>query len=301
MRLYIDPGTGSMLFSILIGVIGAAFYFLRGLVIKLKYSFSNGKTEKLSDNCLKYVIYSESKRYWNIFKPICDEFERREIDVDYFTSDPKDPALEAGYQHIRPLFIGEGNRGFTKLNLLNATIVLSTTPSLDVYQWKRSKNVKYYVHIAHMPNDITTYEMFGLDHYDAILLSGDYQIEQIRKLVGKLPIFGICLGHQLLALAMGGRTTKLKYGHRGANQPVTDLVGVHTYITSQNHGYAVVSESLGGIGRVTFENANDHTCEGVDYPGMRCFSVQFHPEACAGPLDTQFLFDRFISMMGGEN
>ena len=128
-----------------------------------------------------------------------------------------------------------------------------------------------------------------------------YCIEQIRKLVGKLPIFGICLGHQLLALAMGGRTTKLKYGHRGANQPVTDLVGVHTYITSQNHGYAVVSESVAGVGRVIFENANDHTCEGVEYPDHNCFSVQFHPEACSGPLDTQFLFDRFISMMGGNN
>lgn len=144
---------------------------------------------------------------------------------------------------------------------------------------------------------------------DGVMLSngpGDpaenvYCIEQIRKLVGKLPIFGICLGHQLLALAMGGRTTKLKYGHRGANQPVRDLDGVHTYITSQNHGYAVVSESLEGIGRVIFENANDHTCEGVYYPGKNCFSVQFHPEACSGPLDTQFLFDRFISMMGGEN
>ena len=182
MRFYIDPGTGSMLFSILIGVIGAAFYFLRGLLIKIKYSLNIGKAEKLSDSCLKYVIYSESRRYWNVFKPICDEFERRGIEVDYLTSDSEDPGLTEGYQHIRPSFIGEGNRGFAKLNLLNASIVLSTTPSLDVYQWKRSKNVKYYVHIAHMPNDITTYEMFGLDHYDAILLSGEYQIREIREL-----------------------------------------------------------------------------------------------------------------------
>ena len=128
-----------------------------------------------------------------------------------------------------------------------------------------------------------------------------YCIEQLKKLVGKLPIFGICLGHQLLALAMGGTTTKLKYGHRGVNQPVRDLTGERTYITSQNHGYAVVSESLAGVGKVIFENANDRTCEGVEYPGKNCFSVQFHPEACSGPLDTRFLFDRFISMMGGEN
>ena len=128
-----------------------------------------------------------------------------------------------------------------------------------------------------------------------------YCIEQLKKLIGKLPVFGICLGHQLTALAMGGTTTKLKYGHRGVNQPVRDLTGTRTYITSQNHGYAVVSESLEGIGRVIFENANDHTCEGVEYPGKNCFTVQFHPEACSGPLDTRFLFDRFISMMGGEN
>ena len=144
---------------------------------------------------------------------------------------------------------------------------------------------------------------------DGLMLSngpGDPQentdcIEQLKKLAGKLPIFGICLGHQLMALAMGATTTKLKYGHRGVNQPCRDLVGGRTYITSQNHGYAVVSESVAGVGRVIFENANDHTCEGIEYPGMRCFTVQFHPEACSGPLDTRFLFDRFISMMGGEN
>ena len=158
-----------------------------------------------------------------------------------------------------------------------------------------------------MPYDTTAEEVLAMAP-DGIMLSngpGDPQentgcIAELKKLVGKLPVFGICLGHQLLALAMGGQTTKLKYGHRGANQPVTDLCGVHTYITSQNHGYAVVSESVAGVGRIIFENANDHTCEGVEYPEHRCFSVQFHPEACSGPLDTQFLFDRFIDMMGGK-
>lgn len=158
-----------------------------------------------------------------------------------------------------------------------------------------------------LPHDTAAEDILAL-RPDGVMLSngpGDPQentacIAELRKLVGKLPIFGICLGHQLLALAMGGTTTKLKYGHRGANQPCRDLTGDRTYITSQNHGYAVVSESLRGIGRVIFENANDHTCEGVEYPGKRCFSVQFHPEACSGPLDTRFLFDRFMDMMGGE-
>ena len=123
-------------------------------------------------------------------------------------------------------------------------------------------------------------------------------IAEIRKLLGRVPLFGICLGHQLMALAAGGRTEKLKYGHRGANQPCKDLATGHTYITSQNHGYAVVSDSL-PTGRVRFVNANDGTCEGVDYPDHRAFSVQFHPEACAGPMDTSFLFDKFMDLMGG--
>ena len=144
---------------------------------------------------------------------------------------------------------------------------------------------------------------------DGIMLSngpGDpeentYCIEQIRKLIGKKPIFGICLGHQLTALAMGGKTVKLKYGHRGANQPVKEVGGTRTYITSQNHGYAVVSESLGKDARVTFINANDKSCEGVEYPLLDCFTVQFHPEACGGPKDTDFLFDRFIEKMKGAD
>ena len=143
-------------------------------------------------------------------------------------------------------------------------------------------------------------------HPDGVMLSngpGDpaenlEYIEHIRQLLGKVPIFGICLGHQLTALAAGGRTVKLKYGHRGANQPCRDLTTGHTYITSQNHGYAVVSESL-PAGNVRFVNANDQTCEGVDYPEYRAFTVQFHPEACAGPMDTSFLFDKFIDLMGG--
>ena len=124
-------------------------------------------------------------------------------------------------------------------------------------------------------------------------------IAEIGKLLGRVPVFGICLGHQLMALAVGGSTVKLKYGHRGVNQPARDLVGGRTYITSQNHGYAVVGDSL-PCGEVRFVNANDGTCEGIDYPALRAFSVQFHPEACAGPRDTAFLFDRFCNLMKGE-
>ena len=144
-------------------------------------------------------------------------------------------------------------------------------------------------------------------HPDGIMLSNgpgdpadnEFQIAQIRKLLGRVPMFGICLGHQLTALAVGGKTEKLKYGHRGVNQPVKEVNGTRTYITSQNHGYAVISDSVtkNGEGVLSFVNANDNTCEGMDYPKYNAFTVQFHPEACSGPHDTAFLFDRFIKMM----
>ena len=118
-------------------------------------------------------------------------------------------------------------------------------------------------------------------------------IANMKKLIGKLPIFGICLGHQLLALAMGGRTKKMKYGHRGGNQPVKCLNTGRVYISSQNHGYEVISSSL-PVGTLSYVNANDGTCEGVDYPEYNAFTVQFHPEARGGPRDASFLFDKFI-------
>ena len=102
------------------------------------------------------------------------------------------------------------------------------------------------------------------------------------------------------ALAQGGSTVKLKYGHRGVNQPARDVCGTRTFLTSQNHGYAVVPESV-KTGVIRYVNANDGTCEGVDYPDLQAFSVQFHPEACSGPHDTAFLFDRFCDLMGGAH
>ena len=127
-------------------------------------------------------------------------------------------------------------------------------------------------------------------------------IEEIKKLLKTgIPVFGICLGHQLLALASGAETMKLKYGHRGANQPVKYLKTGRVYISSQNHGYAVKNETLPKGAELSFVNTNDGTCEGLVYTNVPAFSVQFHPEACSGPLDTSFLFDEFVKLINNPS
>lgn len=181
MVLYIDPGTGSMLFAVLLGLIGAAVYSIRMLLIKLQFKLSGGKAE-ISEKKIPFVIFSDDKRYWTIFDPICRELDKRGVDVVYMTASGDDPALNNPYSHIHAEFIGAGNKAFAKLNFLNAVIVLSTTPGLDVYQWKRSKNVDYYIHIFHTAGEVTRYRMFGIDYYDALMIAGDHQERDIREL-----------------------------------------------------------------------------------------------------------------------
>jgi len=144
------------------------------------------------------------------------------------------------------------------------------------------------------------------DNPDGIFLSngpGDPSelhevIENIKKLIGKKPMFGICLGHQLICLALGGKTTKLKYGHRGTNHPVKDLLKDRVYITSQNHGYVVEEDSLDkGDVIISHINLNDESIEGIRHKKLPLFSVQFHPEASPGPQDTAYLFDEFMEML----
>lgn len=126
-------------------------------------------------------------------------------------------------------------------------------------------------------------------------------ISEIKKLYDSdVPIFAICLGHQLMALATGADTYKMKYGHRGGNHPVKDLETGRVYISSQNHGYVVNTEKLDPkVAVPAFVNVNDGTNEGLKYTGKNIFTVQFHPEACPGPQDSEYLFDRFLNMMGG--
>ncbi|MBO4687770.1 MAG: CDP-glycerol glycerophosphotransferase family protein [Clostridiales bacterium] len=170
-----------MLFSIIIGIAGVVVFALRLLIIKLGFLLHGGSGGKSSGK-MPICIFSEGKRYWTYFRPICDEFEKRKIEVHYLTASEDDPVFAADYVFVKPRFIGEGNRALAKMNILNADIVLATTPGLNVYQWKRSKTVSWYVHIPHMAADIDSYRMFGLVYYDAVLLSGQHQADRIRKL-----------------------------------------------------------------------------------------------------------------------
>ena len=126
-------------------------------------------------------------------------------------------------------------------------------------------------------------------------------IKTIRELMGKKPMFGICLGHQLMALAMGGRTVQMKYGHHGANHPVKDLARGTCSVTAQNHGFMVDPDQLPAGAVVSHLNWNDQTVEGGRYTDKNAFSVQFHPEACGGPCETAYLFDDFIAMIQANN
>ncbi len=151
----------------------------------------------------------------------------------------------------------------------------------------------------------TSAEEILADDPDGIFMSNgpgdpepvDYAVETVKKLLGKKPIFGICLGHQILGLALGGKTYKLKFGHRGANQPVKELATGKVDITSQNHGFAIDSKSLPGNVKESYINLNDNTCQGLECEEMKCFSVQYHPEASPGPHDAAHHFDRFLDLM----
>ncbi len=208
-------------------------------------------------------------------------------------------AYEAGEREKRPSLVTELNGSGLKVAL---------------FDFGAKKNIA--ASLAARGCDVTVYpatskaEEIIADKPDGIMLSngpGDPKdcgpiIDEVRKLYdSEIPIFAICLGHQLMGLATGADTYKLKYGHRGGNHPVKDLATGRVYISSQNHGYVVDTEKLDEkIAVPAFINVNDGTNEGLKYTGKNIFTVQFHPEACPGPQDSGYLFDRFIEMMRGK-
>jgi hypothetical protein len=182
---YIDPGTGGMLFSLLTGLAVTGFFFVKNLLISLKSgSFSKGKVAAQVKK-ERLVMYSEGKQYWNVFKPIVEALDKRGVDSAFYTSDSDDPGLSFQSPHIHAQFIGKGNAAYRFLNFLEADVCLMTTPALDVFQLKRSPGVRHYAHILHAVTDATFYRLFGIDYFDSVLLTGDYQKKDIRELEQK--------------------------------------------------------------------------------------------------------------------
>lgn len=217
-----------------------------------------------------------------------EKLEEKLAEVKNYTIN--NPVLQVTTPEIKH-YAGEGYR----IALLDYGLKKNIVRSLQ------KRNCEVYV----FPCTAAAEEVLAVEP-DGIMLSngpGDpkdcgFQIATIKKLIGEKPIFGICLGHQLTALANGADTEKLKYGHRGCNHPVKDLEKDMTYITSQNHGYTIVEESLNKeIMSVSHINMNDGTIEGIKYKNAPMFTVQFHPEASPGPGDTAYLFDEFIKMI----
>ena len=208
-------------------------------------------------------------------------------------------AVYTGEKEMRPSMVKKLNGTGKKIAMLDLGLKINIVRSLA----QRGCEVTVY------PATTPAAEILA-GHPDGIMLSngpGDPKdcgniIDEVRKLYeSDVPIFAICLGHQLMALATGANTYKLKYGHRGGNHPVKDLADGRVYISSQNHGYVVDMDSLDPkVATPAFVNVNDGTNEGLSYTGKKIFTVQFHPEACPGPQDSGYLFDRFIRMMKGQ-
>ncbi|MBN2860886.1 MAG: CDP-glycerol glycerophosphotransferase family protein, partial [Sphaerochaetaceae bacterium] len=171
-----------MLFSIAIGFVTMLYFVGKAVLLKLKFLFTGGRYKESGGTSQPVVIYSENSRYWDVFSPVLEYAEKRGYPLLYLTSSQDDPFFQEGFSHIRGEYIGEGNKAFARLNRLEADVCLMTTPGLDVYQLKRSRGVKHYSHILHALSDATTYRLFGLDYFDSVLLTGEFQKEDLRTL-----------------------------------------------------------------------------------------------------------------------
>ena len=182
MLLYIDPGTGSMMFAVIMGLVTTLYFFAQKLLLKVKIWFLGGRSGVVEKNMIPYVIFSDDKRYWEMFRPVCEVFERKKTEIRYWTCSKDDPALSAEYEYVKAEYIGNINAASVRLNSMNAGICIATTPGLDVYQWKRSNNTRWYVHLMHGAGDARGYKMFGLNSFDAVLVAGEHQVGEIKQI-----------------------------------------------------------------------------------------------------------------------
>ncbi|MBN1242895.1 MAG: CDP-glycerol glycerophosphotransferase family protein [Spirochaetales bacterium] len=183
--LYIDPGTGSALFSIAVGLATTVYFFSKHFWVWLKGRFARASAVSVrvsGGERARIVLHSEGARYWNVFKPVVEELERRGVEARYLSMEESDPGLSSGHSRLKPSYIGTGDAAWARMRMLEADVCLTTTPGLDVYQFKRSRGVGHYAHILHAVDDATSYRLFGLDYFDSVLLSGDYQSAAIREL-----------------------------------------------------------------------------------------------------------------------
>lgn len=178
---YLDPGTGSMLLSAIVGLVATALFSIKSFYYKLTSLFYRLIGKKVEKTSSKLVFYSEGGHYWKTFKPVLEALDQLKVQAEYLTSDEADAGLKFESDYITSRFIGEGNRAYTYLNLLEADVCAMTTPGLDVLQIRRSKGVKHYAHLVHAPTDMGLYKLYSFDYYDSIFCSGEHQKKSIRE------------------------------------------------------------------------------------------------------------------------
>ncbi len=179
---YIDPGTGSLLLSIIVSIFATTLFFVKSLIYNSKSFFYRLVGKKYLRSTQNLVFYSEGSQYWTVFQPIIEALNKAGESCTYLSSDDNDPGLKTNLPNITNHYIGKGNRAFTELNMLEADICIMTTPGLDVYQLRRSKGVKHYAHIVHAPGQVSLYRRYALDYYDSVFTSGLHQEKAIHAL-----------------------------------------------------------------------------------------------------------------------
>lgn len=188
---YLDPGSGSMLLYFIMGIFASLIYYFKGLAYKIRAFFTGSKIDKDLSNLagIDILFHSEGGQYWNVFLPIIEELERQGVKSAYYTQKQDDPGLVTDFKHLKSAYIGNDLSSYALLNNIKVKLFVSTTPQLDVMQWRKSKNVENYIHIIHAPTGVLMYKYYSFDFFDTIMCSGQHQIDSLRALeeARKLP------------------------------------------------------------------------------------------------------------------